>query len=50
MSAALKAVGFDVVEALDTDRRKLDGALRVFTVLARADVALFYYAGHGLQI
>jgi uncharacterized caspase-like protein len=51
MSAALKAVGFDVVEALDTDRRKLDGALRAFTdKLARADIALFYYAGHGLQV
>jgi len=51
MSAALKAVGFDVVEALDTDRRQLDGALRAFTdKLARADIALFYYAGHGLQV
>ncbi|MBO0741917.1 MAG: caspase family protein [Hyphomicrobiaceae bacterium] len=51
MSAALRAVGFDVVEALDTGRSKLDGALRVFTdKLARADVALFYDAGHGLQV
>jgi uncharacterized caspase-like protein len=51
MSAALKAVGFDVVEALDTDRGRLDGALRAFTdKLTRADVALFYYAGHGLQV
>jgi uncharacterized caspase-like protein len=51
MAAALKAVGFDVVEALDADRRKLDGALRAFTdKLARADVALFFYAGHGLQV
>ena len=31
MAAALKGVGFEVVEALDADRRKLDGALRVFT-------------------
>ena len=51
MAAALKAVGFDVVEALDADRRKLDGALRAFTdKLAKADVALFFYAGHGLQV
>ena len=51
MTAALKAVGFDVVEALDADRRKLDGAMRAFTdKLARADVALFFYAGHGLQV
>ena len=51
MTAALKSVGFDVVEALDADRRKLDGALRAFTdKLASADVALLYYAGHGLQV
>ena len=51
MAAALKSVGFDVVEALDADRRKLDGAMRAFTdKLASADVALFFYAGHGLQL
>ena len=51
MAAALKAVGFDVVEALDADKRKLDGAMRAFTdKLASADVALFFYAGHGLQV
>ena len=51
MAVALKSVGFDVVEALDADKRKLDGALRAFTdKLARADVALFFYAGHGLQV
>src|ERR1700674_4714355 len=50
MTAALKSVGFDVVEALDADRRKLDGAMRIFTdTLANADVALFFYAGRGLQ-
>ena len=51
MAAALKSVGFDVVEALDADRRRLDGAMRAFTdKLASADVALFFYAGHGLQL
>ena len=51
MAAALKSVGFDVVEVLDADRRKLDGAMRAFTdKLASADVALFFYAGHGLQV
>ena len=51
MVAALKSVGFDVVEALDADRRMLDGALRVFTdKLSNTDVALFFYAGHGLQV
>ena len=32
MAAALKSVGFDVVEALDADKRKLDGAMRAFTL------------------
>src|SRR5262249_59921474 len=51
MAVALKSVGFDVVEALDADKRKLDGAMRAFTdKLANADVALFFYAGHGLQV
>ncbi|MCB1514534.1 MAG: caspase family protein [Hyphomicrobiaceae bacterium] len=51
MSAALKSVGFDVVEALDADRARLDSALRSFAdKLAGADVALFFYAGHGLQV
>ena len=51
IAAALKSVGFDVVEALDADKRKFDGAMRAFTdKLVNADVALFFYAGHGLQV
>ncbi len=51
IAAALKTVGFEVVEALDADKRKLDAALRSFTEkLTSADVALFFYAGHGLQV
>ena len=51
ISAALKETGFDVVEALDADKLKLDAALRSFTdKLTGADVALFFYAGHGLQV
>lgn len=51
MSAALKAAGFTVVEALDADRRKFDGALRAFAdQLGKADVAVFFYAGHGIQV
>ena len=51
MSAALKAAGFTVIQALDADRRQFDGALRAFTdQLAKADVAVFFYAGHGLQV
>ncbi len=51
MTEALKSTGFEVIEARDTDRRQLDGALRSFADrLGSADVALFYYAGHGLQV
>jgi uncharacterized caspase-like protein len=51
MTVALKAAGFDVVEAFDADKRGIDRALRDFTdKLAKADVALFFYAGHGLQV
>ncbi|MEQ1615747.1 MAG: caspase family protein [Hyphomicrobiaceae bacterium] len=51
MSAALKVAGFTVVEALNADRRKFDGALRAFAdQLSKADVAVFFYAGHGLQV
>jgi hypothetical protein len=51
MAIGLKAVGFDVVEALDADKSRLDGALKAFTdKLTNAEVALFFYAGHGLQV
>jgi uncharacterized caspase-like protein len=51
MSAALKKAGFTVIEALDADKRQFDGALRAFAdALSKADVALFFYAGHGLQV
>lgn len=51
MTAALKSIGFDVVEAIDADKSRLDSALRSFAdKLTGADVALFFYAGHGLQV
>jgi hypothetical protein len=51
MTAALKAAGFTVVEALDAGKPQFDSALRTFAdKLANADVALFFYAGHGLQV
>ena len=51
MSAALKTAGFDVVEVFDADKRNLDSSVRRFAdKLTKADVALFFYAGHGLQV
>lgn len=51
MAAALTASGFEVVLGIDLDRRGFDDKVRAFTrLLEKADVALLYYAGHGLQV
>ena len=50
VAAALRAVGFEVIEGRDLDRRGMGEALGRFARAAvDADAALFYYAGHGLQ-
>jgi uncharacterized caspase-like protein len=51
MTAALKEAGFEVITGLDLDKRAFDLKVRDFArALAQADVAIFYYAGHGLQV
>ena len=51
VAAALSEMGFEVLVGVDLDKRGFDGKVREFTrTLAQADVALFYYAGHGLQV
>jgi hypothetical protein len=51
MSAALQRLGFEVIEGRDLDKRAMERLIRQFGVkLAGADVALFFYAGHGLQV
>jgi tetratricopeptide (TPR) repeat protein len=51
MADVLKELGFAVELAVDVDYRKLGtGIDRFVTRLRRGDVALFYYAGHGMQI
>ena len=51
VSAALRRLGFDVVEGRDLDRPAMDDIIREFgRKLDRADLALFFYAGHGLQV
>jgi uncharacterized protein len=48
---ALKNVGFDVIEQSDASRDAMAKAVRDFSDrLAGADVALFFYSGHGLQM
>ncbi len=50
MASALSDLDFDVITGIDLDKRGFDGKLREFSrALAGADVALFFYAGHGLQ-
>jgi len=46
----LKAGGFEVISAIDTSKRELEDSLRRFTKQAEgANLALFFYSGHGLQ-
>jgi uncharacterized caspase-like protein len=51
MAAALKGLKFEVVEGFDLDKRTMEITVRKFAqALKNADVALFFYAGHGLQV
>ena len=52
VAALFKRAGFDVVESrLDLDAANLKRAMRDFTDMARdADVAVVYYAGHGIEV
>ena len=50
VAAALKRLGFDTTVGLDADRASMEKAIEAFaTKVEGADVALFYYAGHGMQ-
>ncbi len=51
IAAALKGLGFEVFSGTDLDKRSFDMKLREFSrALPKSDVALFFYAGHGLQV
>ncbi len=51
MANALRAIGFVVVEGRDLDKRGMEDKIREFSrKLDNAGVALFFYAGHGLQV
>ena len=51
VAAALGKVGFDVDLVADPDKATLDAAIRRFGERASgADAALFYYAGHALEL
>jgi len=51
LAAALKARGFDTVVALNSSRSDMTARVRSFVdKLEPGAVALFYYAGHGMQV
>ena len=51
VTAALDRLGFDVTTVHDADRVAMNEALRIFTRdSVGADVALVFYAGHGLEM
>jgi hypothetical protein len=51
MAAALMHCGFKVIEKADCHREAMDRALKRFQrTLKGTDVALFFFAGHGVQV
>ena len=54
MAETLRSIGFELVGGralIDLDKASLDSAVQDFgNQLTAADVALFYYAGHGVQV
>ena len=51
VAGKLKHLGFEVETVLDPDRQKFEGAVRRLGQRARgADAALFFYAGHALEL
>jgi hypothetical protein len=51
IAAKLKGLGFEVVEGEDLDKRGMDQTVREFAQsLMDAQVALLFYAGHGMQV
>ena len=51
IAAALRSLGIEVVEGIDLDKPAMDRKIREFAqALSGADVAIFFYAGHGLQV
>lgn len=52
MSAALKNMGFTVIEAKDASRAQMEDAIKqMFSKLkGKQGIGMLYYAGHGLQV
>lgn len=51
MAATLRRLGFDVIEKTNVSQKDINRAIAQFGEKLRSDtVALFYYAGHGIQV
>jgi hypothetical protein len=51
MEATLKELGFDVIKRLNSGKDSMMSSIREFSrKLSAYNVALFYYAGHGMQV
>ncbi len=51
VAAALRDLGFTVIDGIDVTKRDLELKVREFAgALVDADTALFFYAGHGLRV
>lgn len=51
MAQVLRSCGFEVIEVIDGSASQMKVAIRDFGAkIVGADVALFYYSGHGMQV
>lgn len=51
MATALEKLGFEVIKGVDLDKQSMEQTLRQFaSALSDAELGLFFYAGHGLQV
>jgi Caspase domain len=51
VAGALTRLGFQVTDGRDLDKRAMERTIRQFGLaLEGADIALFFYAGHGIQV
>lgn len=51
MARSLRELGFDVIEKIDAGQKDINRAITQFRQKITSDsVALFYYAGHGMQV
>ncbi|HUR65362.1 MAG TPA: caspase family protein, partial [Chitinophagaceae bacterium] len=51
MADSLKKIGFDIIKLTDADKSTFEKAVYEFSKkLRQYDIALFFYAGHGIQL